>query len=270
MAPNDLIAVTRLSRDLTKAATTLSATEARYLVDAYYQMQEDRLRTQGRLRSMSGEPHLILNWLELQSTTLEDQVKKALDKYTSEHPIGQWLRGVTGIGPVIAAGLLAHIDIEKAPTAGHIWRYAGLDPTKKWEKGQKRPWNATLKVLCYKAGESFVKVQNNENDVYGKLYKTRKDIETAKNEAGEYAAQAAAILASKRIGADTEAYKAYSAGKLPKAHIHARARRWAVKLFLSHLHAEMYRAHFGKEPPAPFAIAILGHAHMIEPAKHGG
>src|SRR5581483_161544 len=25
-----------------------------------------------------------------------------------------------------------HIDIEKAPTAGHIWRFAGLDPTLRW------------------------------------------------------------------------------------------------------------------------------------------
>jgi hypothetical protein len=44
--------------------------------------------------------------------------------------------------------LLARIDIVKAPTAGHIWRYAGLDPTVRWNKGEKRPWNAGLKVLC--------------------------------------------------------------------------------------------------------------------------
>ena len=37
-----------------------------------------------------------------------------------------------GIGPVIAAGLLANIDIKQAPTVGHIWRFAGLDPTNKW------------------------------------------------------------------------------------------------------------------------------------------
>ena len=175
------------------------------------------------------------------------------------------MMGICGIGPVIAAGLLAHIDIEKAPTVGHIWNFAGLNPFQDWNKGEKRPWNASLKTLCWKIGQSFVKVSNNDKDVYGKIYKKRKEYEMAKNEAGDYAEQAKQKLERFKIGKDTEAYKYYSEGKLPPAHIQQRAERYAVKMFLSHLHEVWYREHYGTEPPKPFVISQLGHAHYIAP-----
>jgi len=257
--------IIKLSKDLKKASGRLSDLEARYLVDTYYQVQEFRKATSNQIRSMSEteEPTEVITWLFSNLETLEKQIKNALDAYTKAHPVGQWLQGITGIGPVISAGLLAHIDIEKAPTAGHIWSFAGLNPNAKWEKGQLRPWNAKLKVLCWKAGQSFVKVSNNDKDVYGKLYKERKEYEMAKNEAGDYSGQAEHILATKKIGKDTEAYKHYSQGKLPPAHIQQRAERYAVKIFLSHLHEYWYEQHYGVKPPKPFAIDILGHAHQI-------
>jgi hypothetical protein len=160
---------------------------------------------------------------------------------------------------------LAHIDIEKAPTVGHIWRFAGLDPTCVWEKKQKRPYNAKLKVLCaFKLGESFVKVQNHPNDIYGKVYVGRKRLEEEKNANLEFKDQAAKILATKNFDKKTDAYKALIEGRLPQAQIHARARRYAVKLFLSHYFEASYRHHYGKEPPRPYPIQFLGHAHMIE------
>jgi hypothetical protein len=54
-------------------------------------------------------------------------------------------------------------------TAGSWWKFAGLDPTTKWKKKTKRPWNARLKVLVWKTTGSFVRTQYNENDFYGKL-----------------------------------------------------------------------------------------------------
>ena len=38
-----------------------------------------------------------------------------------------------------------------------------------------------------------------------------------------------------------------------------------MKLFLSHLHGEMHRRILGREPPLPYPIAHMGHAHVIEP-----
>jgi hypothetical protein len=148
----DQEAVQRLSKDLRDASRTLSDQEVRFLVDGYYSMQKQRIVQDNRRRAMSDEPHAVIDWFSANALFMENQVKAALDRYSAAHPLGEWTRGVTGIGPVIAAGLLAHIDIRQAPTVGHIWRFAGLDPTLKWGKGKKRPYNAGLKVLCVAPG----------------------------------------------------------------------------------------------------------------------
>lgn len=259
----------RLTRDLKDATATLTPREARYLVDLYYQIQDDRKRAASQMRAMgTEEPHRLIDWVFGNMDTFESDIKRALDRYSMSQKPGQWARSICGIGPVIAAGLLAHIDITKAPTVGHIWRFAGLDPTVKWGKGEKRPWNAGLKVLCWKIGESFVKVSNpvlHPDDVYGQVYIARKEEEQARNESGALAEQAAAALTAKRIGKDTEAYKAYSVGKLPPAHIHARAKRYAVKLFLSHYHHVAYECEYGTPPPKPYILMQPGHVHFIKP-----
>jgi hypothetical protein len=257
--------ITRLSKDLKCAVTTMTPKEARFLVDSYYQSQDNRLRANGQIRSMSegieAEGHKCLDWLAENDSKLENQIKAALDAWSKSKPMGIWARKIKGIGPMLAAGLLAHIDIEKAPTVGHIWRFAGLDPTCKWEKKKKRPYNAALKVLCWKIGESFVKVSGYEDDIYGKVYLARKELEAKLNAAGAYAEQAKAGL--EHVDSKTEAAKFYAQGLLPPGHLHSRAKRYAVKLFLSHWWEEAYRQHFKNEPPSPYPIQFGGHVHKI-------
>lgn len=260
----ELNPIQKMARDVSNASVTLGQSEARFLVDGYYIMQEQRKRSANQSRALaeSNEPHTIINWFLDQNRMMENQIKLALGKYAKSNPVGSRMLEVVGIGPVITAGLLAHIDITQAPTVGHIWRYAGLDPTTKWEKGKKRPWNASLKTLCWKIGESFVKVKGKDTAYYGHVYAKRKEFEIANNEAGMYRDQALAILKSR----PTHAQKAtYAEGKLPDGHIHARAKRYAVKLFLAHLHEVWYREEYGIAPPAPYPIAHLGHAHKKEP-----
>ena len=73
-----LEAVTRLSRDLKKAAQTLSPDEARYLVDAYYQMQGDRIRSTNQVRALtaSEEPHQTIAWLADNAGVLERSIRE--------------------------------------------------------------------------------------------------------------------------------------------------------------------------------------------------
>lgn len=128
----------------------------------------------------------------------------------------------------------------------------------------RRPWNAQLKVLCWKLGESFIKVSNHEQDFYGKLYKKKKGEYTAKNEAFEYRDQAVQTLREKNIGKTTEAYGHYSKGLLPPGRIHARARRYAVKIFLSHFHEVAFWVVRGELAPAPYVMVHKGHTDYIE------
>lgn len=265
--------VDRLTRDLRNSAKLLSQGQVRYLVDQYYQIQRHRIATKAQARAgmEGGEPNGLVAWLGRNHEELEGQIKTALLAYASSHPAGEWALSVCGIGPVIAAGLLAHIDPERVDSISSVWRYAGLDPTCIWEKGQKRPHNARLKTLCWKIGESFVKVQNNQNDYYGKVFAERKAFEVANNEAGKLADQAKAKLEKFKIGKETDAYAAYSVGKLPPAHIHARAKRYAVKLFLSHFAQVLYEVHNNKAMPTlPYVIMSqkeehINHTHMIHP-----
>jgi len=283
--------VKRLSKDLKTAAITLSDQEARFLVDYYYMTQEDRKRAFNQERALAEgeEPHMVISWLAENSSTLEKQIARALDAYSNSKKIGRWARSIVGIGPIISAGLMAHISlepwrcrredrkekackpedpctpqcaVETIHTVGHIWRFAGLDPTSTWEAATKRPWNADLKVLCWKIGESFVKVMNHKDDVYGKIFSARKALEQERNDRGEYAEQARAVLERKPNHAQAAIYKT---GKLSPGHLHSRAKRYAVKLFLSHWHHVAYLDRFGVAPPKPYVIDILGHAHYVPP-----
>ncbi len=257
-----------LTEELRAEAAKATPREVRHLVDSYYQMQLHRQRSASQERSVEkeGDSPVLNNHINRQTKTLEAQMKRLLQGYAEGSPLGQWALSIMGIGPVIAAGLMAHIDIDQAPTVGHIWRFAGLDPTQTWNKSEKRPWNAKLKVLCWKAGDSFVKVSNNPKDIYGKIYRERKALEIKRNERGDFAATAKATLESKKFKDDDgKTKKAYEAGKLPDGRIDARARRYAVKIFLAHYHHVAYELAHGTPPPKPYVITNLDHAHYIAP-----
>lgn len=327
--------IARLSADVRTAARTMRPSEARYLVDQYYQRQAERTRSanQSRAAKMDGEASPVTDWINGQALQLEDRIRALLDEYSGHQPLGQACRANVGIGPVIAAGLLANIDMAHAPTTGHIWSFAGLDPRVLWLSADntkkelkrllgdhkdgdilaredivricehfrrrldtierfavtgkdgkcrplsfenvvksvaRRPWNGRLKVLCWKIGESFVKVSGKEEAFYGRLYSEYKAEEQARNAKGEFAQQAADKLERFNIGNGTDAYKAYSQGILPPAHIHSRAKRRVVKLFLSHYHEVATWVLFNRRAPKPWVLEHGGHTHYIAPPPAWG
>jgi KaiC/GvpD/RAD55 family RecA-like ATPase len=263
---DEIQAVKRVDKDIRKAVKELGNGQARYLVDAFYREQGERIAADNMIRAAKevGEPTEVIEFIAEQHRINEKSIKSMLNTYTSQSELGKWCKSICGIGEVITAGLMAHIDIEKAQTAGAIWRFAGLDPTLVWGKGQKRPFNAKLKRLCFIIGQSFIKVQNRENDVYGHIFAERKAFEQQMNEDGMYAEQAREKLEKFNIGKNTEAYKWYSKGMLPPAHINMRAARYAVKIFLSHYFEVAYELEYDKRAPEIYAIAILQHAHKID------
>lgn len=321
----DFEATESLTKDIRTAGTVVGRDEARELVDLYYRLQEERikLRNQGRALKQYERPDTIVTFFGDQITRLEKNMVSVLDDFSSSQAVGVWSKAQMGIGPVLAAGFLAHIDITKSPTVGHIWRFAGLDPSQKWlgkikaaslvkerfplsftetevralaveysfnpdtiwrvastdrdGKARKvtattianafarRPWNADLKVLCWKAGDSFVKQSGREKAFYGRMYKERKQYEVARDESGGNANTAADTLLQKSFK-DMATKKIYESGHLPAGRLELRARRWAVKLFLSHWHHVAYVSYYGTEPPKPYILTQEGgHAHYIAP-----
>lgn len=321
-AAEETDAIVRLRKDIKEAARTLSPREARYLVDLYYLMQKNRIAAGNQIHALTSasEPHDCIQYIAKQAELLEDNVKAVLDVWTMSDPLSVWARSICGVGPVLAAGLRAHIDFEKARTAGQVWRFAGLDSgvtwlgrekskalmasilpdapkidregilmlaaatnrkgvnlvsliarsseneTGPWDRADveavmaKRPWNSKLKTLCWKIGEAFVKVKSRPQDYYGKLYEERKVYEITQNVAGQYKDQAE--VGAKRVNRASIAFKAYREGRLPDGHIHARAKRWVVKLFLSHYHAVANQILFSREAPLPYPVQFLGHVDV--------
>ena len=157
------------------------------------------------------------------------------------------------------------------------WKMSWLESKAKTKKGWSKeglikacsfvPYNKALKVLMYKIGHSFRLCVRKSDSLYGRILKEREEYENKKNETLAYKDQAAAILASKNIGKTTVAYEYYSQGKLPPAHIHQRAERYATKLFISHLFEAAWYNKYGTQCPEPYIIGFdeNGHNDYIAP-----
>lgn len=300
--------VIKLNRDLITALTReipggVTTNEARFLVDQYYTIQKARIGNSNRCKGLDRdasnegndpEPHEALDRFAADFAIHEDNIKKVLGWWVESHPMAWFFENTLGVGPVLAAGLLAHIDIERCQTEGQIWAFAGLDPTKTWGKGEKRPHNAALKTICWKIGDSFVKLSGRADSFYSNVYLDRKSYEWNKNMSGELSGQANASMERKKYGKVTDQYAWYTGkcdpekvrtqleqGKSPTAsacsgengiqmlspaHIDNRARRYAVKLFLSHLF-ECWRIELGLPYQRPYVIEHGGHAHYIAPPQ---
>ena len=240
-------------------AYQLHSEEVAETVELYYDAQKLRLIHANKERT-EGPDELVswfARWLILGESVIAGKLRDWVEQGDSP-PESKWAYEQYGIGPVLAAGLAAHIDVTKADSISAVWKFAGQAPGfDKRLKGQKLPYNSRLKVLCWKIGESFVKVSGKEEAVYGQLYAKFKAEEIARNASGHYAAAAREQLASKKFR-DNPTRKLLEAGKLSDAYLHARAKRRAVKIFLSHYWTVGRQAR-GLAIREPYAIAVLGH-----------
>lgn len=321
VAEVDIKWLARLIVHLKEASNELSTAQGRHLVDLYYQFQELRKATDNEVRSLkdNNEPSHVLDFFAAEISGVEQTLQKVLDTWTDTTVPGRWAKSQYGIGPVLTAGLLANLDIRKAPTAANFMRFCGLDPTVEWlgrekskelvnsvigdeeistdhiatialqthrrfevllshslderEKLSKNkltkflsmpPYSQKMKVLMWKIGDCFVKFHNNPKCYYGHLYAQRKALEVQRNENGEYAEIAKETLLKKNIK-DVDTRKRYLEGKLPDGRIDLRARNFAERIFINHVHWVMYENYYGVAPPKPYAIEHLGHAEILEP-----
>jgi hypothetical protein len=252
--------IPKAGKEVLLSAANLNAPEARLVVAEYYDAQERRKRADMQIRHLGDRKELpILEYSADAYALIEIQINKALLKYAESSAVGEWCLSHVGIGPVITAGLIAHLDITKARAASNFWSFAGLNPEQEWKRGEKRPWNAALKQVCFHLGECVKRVSNHPDAYYGQLYKERKEELVQRNEAGGNAERAKVFVTK-----SAEVKKTLAEGKLPAGNLDRQACNYVAKIFLSHLHGVMWWEAYKQPPPKPFAIEHLGHTHLLE------
>ena len=199
--------------------------------------------------------------------SLEDFARKGLEDAVPRTKTGEWLSGLFGIGPVLTVGLLAHLDVTKAPHMSSFRKFAGIGGTLVWEKGQKRPHNAELKTLLWKVADSFVKFRNFEkSELYGGVYDNWKGIYEQRNANGFYREKALAYLETHNIR-NRMIRAIYAGGQYAPGHLDKMARRKAVSMFLGHLYEVMYYEQYGRHCQRDYVQDYLGHEDRV-PCPH--
>lgn len=126
-----------------------NASEARVLIDLYYSMQDYRKAIDNQIRAVengadAGASHTAFDFMAQQIDAMESNAKLWLEAFVTAHPMWPWFAAVDGIGPILAAGLVAHLGNRPVPpTVGKWHRYAGLDPSQQWLKADelKKLWD---------------------------------------------------------------------------------------------------------------------------------
>jgi len=171
--------------------------------------------------------------------SLEGELDRDIAELVKEHKFYSQLVSVKGVGPMLAAKLIALIDIEKAPTVSALWRYAGysVGPDGRRErlvKGETRHYNSRLKSTLYLVGCSFLR----SGSPYVRIYQEAK-------------------LSYKRRHPDWT-----------KAHVHLAALGNMIKLFLAHLW-ERWRMLEGLPVRPAYILEQGGHTSVLEPEDFG-
>jgi len=249
--------------------TTLSRT--------YVAIQKQRIMATGRIgahvrseRLKEAEAQILVEHLDKQIKGVEAGIKKDMQKALVGTPIyDEWFDKVKGIGPIIAGGLIGEIvDISKFEHISNLWSWAGLGihngEADRRRKGMKLNWNPHAKVLCWKAGKSFVLSKGYFRTVYDEFKKHEIKMNTPYVSDRVIASMKGCRLDDGPVITETNVKKILADNKgeilLCKSdgHLDARARRKTVKLFLG-LTFMKWRELEGLTVPDPYVGVLLGH-----------
>jgi len=235
----------------------------RALVEVYYDVQDVRIRSFNRLRTVGKVEGVRPQILK----ELEKQIKDYISVSIRDVPIVKnFLRNIRGIGPILAGGLISYLDPHEADHASSFWKFCGMhvvdSKAPKRVKGKKLGFNVKMRTLIWKVADSFIK---HRTPFYRDIYDETKVKEANKLGNPDVNGPKACPLypdncdAYRRITAKSERTMK-GPKKLPCAkHIDYRARRRMVKRFLADLWAA-WRSLEGLPVTEPYAIAILKHS----------
>jgi len=252
----------------------------RTLVDIYYDFQSQRIQTQLRIGASKRGHSLTDDELSMYGITtifdnaknFEKDLEKLIIRQLKHHALyNQYLALITGIGPILAAGLIAYIDnIENYKHASSLWQYAGYGanrycpnckkPTfieKKFSTGktakQLQPFEEC--PICGSATEFIIQKRTsgyliNWNPRLKQIaWKAGKSFVKQSPKRSKYRK-----LYTKIKKSEKRKHRDYSDG-----HIDNATMRKVVKIFLVHLW-QTWSRQLGLETSEPYAKQLLGHS----------
>lgn len=144
---------------------------------------------------------------------------------------------VKGLGPMLSARVVSMIDITLVAHVSALWKWAGYavvdGKADARRKGEKITYNPRLKKTVYLVGDSFIKSRSPYRDIYDR--------------------------AKEKYEHDPD---------LNKMHIHRRAARKMVKLWLSHLW-QVWRELEGLSVESAYVHQHMQHTTIITPEQMG-
>ncbi len=230
---------------------------------------------QGLVRNRTATVNLFRSWertglatseeVEIAISAHAEPKRKEADKLIAKlakevRPLpvwAKWMKHVRGLGDTLAVQLIAHIQpIRDFENVAKLWAYAGYKvvdgEAERRQRGKQSRWNPDLKLVCYQLGDCFVKAGGPYRELYDR-YKAR-DRAVHPEPVPKVDTKGQPVK-----DRDGKAWKLYTPG-----HMHKRAMRYAVKLFLSHLW-QVWRELEGLPVRAPYPIEVLGHGTIISP-----
>lgn len=235
---------------MTKKTTPMTETEIAALIRNLYRLRENvqgirkslgnQINAETTGRSQNGRTYLnalnvYFNQFHENEKTIDDGIATYTRQMADLSPFMVALLNLRGIGPMLAAGLISYIDLERAESPSAIWLYAGLAPGRdRRVKGEKIAYNPRLKVLTYNIGVSFLRAGSPYRAIYD----------------------------------ESIAYYNDARPDWTKFHTHLASLRRMNKRFYAHYYA-VGRAHYGLPVRPPYVEEKLGHTHIDDPADYG-
>lgn len=255
-----------VANDMRGQVERMDLAEVRVLCRWYHDMQRERIRYHNEMSAYErqGVNLTVARAVGRGYQILEQHLGRVLAWYARVDEACGLLMRVQGIGPVLAASLLAYADPRRmrSDKLSSYWRFCGLDPTADRPRpGQKLPYSRWAKRTYYLCSDQFVR---RPDSYYGEVYRRWKAEYERRNEAGMYADLARQELRTRSWRRDTQSRRAYEQGRLPQGRIDLRARRKAAKLFASHAW-EVIRRSAGLPCRRPWIVSTDGRHEYIPP-----
>lgn len=261
----------------------------RTLVDIYYDFQGQRIQTQLRIGASERENSLTEEQLSIYGITtifenarnFEKDLEKLISKQIRNHALyTQYLIEIQGIGPLLAAGLIAYIDdIEKFEHVSSLWQYSGYGMNrfcKKCKKPTSIPVEYTTGTITKKL-HPLEKCPKCKSKTVPILQKRTVGYQSNWNNKLKTLAWKAAASFVKQSASKSKYRKLYDKIKKDErknnpqkkiisgktmfndGHINNRAMRKISKIFLAHVW-QTWRRQQGLPATEPYAGKLLGHS----------